>query len=303
MLLARQTHGNGLTDTRLYTEAGRLTNQFIGNPNSNTDTRVYSYDYNGNLTAKQTLPEVANYTYDPLNRLTLDADASPLSFTYDRNGNRNTGPAITTTYTPNTNRLATIAGQPITLSANGNVLTDPTQGLQYTYNNANELAQVARNNSLIALYSYNPEHLRISKFSAQGAILYHYDQNGHLIQETQNDGSLIKAYIWADDMPIAQITQTTTGEVLTYLHSDHQNTPRLATDPSGKVIWRYEGNAFGDTPPNEDPDGDGVRTVINLRFAGQYWDAETGLHYNWNRYYDPRLGRYITSDPIGLAGG
>ena len=69
------------------------------------------------------------------------------------------------------------------------------------------------------------------------------------------------------------------------------------------MVWRWEGNAFGDTAPNEDPTNSGVKTTINLRYAGQYYDKETGLHYNWHRYYDPRLGRYITSDPIGLAGG
>jgi RHS repeat-associated protein len=88
-----------------------------------------------------------------------------------------------------------------------------------------------------------------------------------------------------------------------YLHTDHLTTPRLATDGSQRVVWRYEGEAFGASVPNEDPDGDGVRVTINLRFPGQYYDAETGLHYNWHRYYDPKTGRYITSDPIGLEGG
>lgn len=41
----------------------------------------------------------------------------------------------------------------------------------------------------------------------------------------------------------------------------------------------------------------------NVRLAGQYFDSETGLHYNWHRFYDPKVGRYISSDPIGLAGG
>ena len=68
-------------------------------------------------------------------------------------------------------------------------------------------------------------------------------------------------------------------------------------------MWRWEGEAFGATLPNEDPDGDGVTTTVNLRFPGQYYDQETGLHYNWFRYYDPRIGRYVTSDPIGLWAG
>jgi len=88
-----------------------------------------------------------------------------------------------------------------------------------------------------------------------------------------------------------------------FLHSDHLDTPRSASDIAGKTVWRWEGDAFGETLPNEDPDGDKKATIVNLRFAGQYYDAETGLHYNWNRYYDPGIGRYVTSDRIGIEGG
>jgi RHS repeat-associated protein len=80
------------------------------------------------------------------------------------------------------------------------------------------------------------------------------------------------------------------------LHTDHLATPRLATDQNQTIVWKWESDAYGATPP--------VGSItINLRFAGQYFDAESGWFYNWNRYYLPKEGRYLTSDPIGLKGG
>ena len=67
--------------------------------------------------------------------------------------------------------------------------------------------------------------------------------------------------------------------------------------------WSWKSDPFGKTAANDDPDGDNVRFEFNLRFAGQYYDVETGLHYNYFRDYDPSTGRYVQSDPIGLAGG
>jgi RHS repeat-associated protein len=75
-------------------------------------------------------------------------------------------------------------------------------------------------------------------------------------------------------------------------------TNRLVTDDAQQVIWRWEGEAFGNT----DAQVLGA-TTSNLRFPGQYFDSETNPHYNQFRYYDPKLGRYITSDPIGHRGG
>ncbi|WP_353328826.1 RHS repeat domain-containing protein [Chitiniphilus shinanonensis] len=76
-----------------------------------------------------------------------------------------------------------------------------------------------------------------------------------------------------------------------------------AVDKTGRIIWAADYHAFGQatliTPKatNETP-----TISSNLRLPGQYWDGESGLHYNWHRYYDPEVGRYITRDPIGLGG-
>ena len=82
-----------------------------------------------------------------------------------------------------------------------------------------------------------------------------------------------------------------------YFHNDHLGTPQVLTDASNTVVWRGDYSPFGQA--NET-----VKTVEqNLRFPGQYYDKETGLHYNYFRDYDPSIGRYIQSDPIGLRGG
>ena len=80
------------------------------------------------------------------------------------------------------------------------------------------------------------------------------------------------------------------------------NTPRLITDTDGVTVWTWDGEAFGNTPPNSNPSGLGNLT-FNLRFPGQYYDAETNLNQNTYRDYDPNNGRYVESDPIGLDGG
>jgi len=67
------------------------------------------------------------------------------------------------------------------------------------------------------------------------------------------------------------------------------------------VVWRNESEAFGTGKPDTDPDGDETTVSVRLRFPGQYKDGESGLHYNWHRYYDPKIGRYITSDPTNLV--
>ena len=88
-----------------------------------------------------------------------------------------------------------------------------------------------------------------------------------------------------------------TGGRYYFYHNDHLGTPQKMTDVSGAVVWSAKSESFGETVVE-------VATVENnLRFPGQYYDSETGLHYNWFRYYDSNTGRYLRVDPIGLAGG
>ena len=105
-----------------------------------------------------------------------------------------------------------------------------------------------------------------------------------------------------DDLPVGVID----NGVLSYIQPDHLGTPRNIVDPNTNVTiwdWPIVDNPFGELAPNQDPDGDSTDFVFNLRFPGQYFDAETGLHYNYFRDYEPGTGRYVESDPIGLDGG
>jgi len=84
---------------------------------------------------------------------------------------------------------------------------------------------------------------------------------------------------------------------ISYVHNDHLGTPQVMTDETGAVVWRATYDPFGKATIV-------LNTVaLNVRLPGQYYDAETGLHYNYFRYYDPETGRYLTADPIGISGG
>jgi len=88
-----------------------------------------------------------------------------------------------------------------------------------------------------------------------------------------------------------------------YIHPDHLDTPRVLTDEANRIVWRWDSDPFGAYLADEDPDEDGAKVTLNLRFPGQYFDKESNLHYNYFRDYDPQTGRYIQIDPIGLDGG
>ncbi len=129
--------------------------------------------------------------------------------------------------------------------------------------------------------------------------VFMYDEQGQLVGEYDEAGTVKQETIWLGNLPVATHQNGQTYAV----HTDHLGTPRVITDSSYVEVWRWDSDPFGTTAANEDPGGGGSTFAYNLRFPGQYYDAETGLHYNYFRDYAPSTGRYIESDLIGLLGG
>ncbi len=328
-LIRTQIYGNGLTEARIYDPVGRLVTQTLGG----AGVIAYQYDANGNLTARTDSKGAKAFGYDALDRLTRENSTASLAWDYDGNGNRLSetqgAEAKTYGYTPETNRLTQVSKKTVTLDASGNTLTDQGGKRRYAYNQAARLAGFYEEKKLKASYTYDYRGLRTRKVKdpekPHKATLYHYDQGGRLLTETDERGYPQRAYIYLESIPVAQIEfgKHPGNDRVYYLHTDALGTPRLASDSAQRIAWRDNTNAFGDKIEDEGKDADKKskdakakeskepketeddenEIKVNLRFAGQYYDKETGLHYNWNRYYDPKVGRYISSDPIGLAGG
>jgi RHS repeat-associated protein len=184
--------------------------------------------------------------------------------------------------------------------------------VQFTWNAAGRLKKIINGNK-IRKYKYNGFGERVRRDGKEKRrFTFFHDPAGRLISQfsanniAKENWKLQQETVWFNDIPVAVINQASpTDPVQVFMiHADHLNTPRVITDSTGTPVWLWQNqNAFGDNPPNEDPDGDGIKFNYNLRFAGQYFDAETNLHYNYFRDYEPQSGRYLSSDPIGLAGG
>ncbi|MCP4310254.1 MAG: hypothetical protein GY790_03240, partial [Bacteroidetes bacterium] len=129
-----------------------------------------------------------------------------------------------------------------------------------------------------------------------GTRTYFFYSAEGLIAEYDVSGTELRSYgykpdsTWSTDPLWLQ-----TGGQYSFYHNDHLGTPQKLTAQNGMVAWSAQYSAFG---------GATVDTEFitnNLRFPGQYYDAETGLHYNFQRYYDPGIGRYVSVNPIGFA--
>jgi RHS repeat-associated protein len=297
--------GNSTTVSRAYDTDAKITQISTAG-----DTINFGYDNAFRTTGITDTGIGANswtLGYDSLDRLTSAAEtAATLGWSYDANGNRlsQTG-SNASTFTPSTtsNQLNSVTGALTSTYAYdgaGNATSYASNSLTF---NQRGRASVATGAGGTANYVYNALGQMIEKYGTGATSLMVYDEAGHLLGEYSSTGALVQETVWMGNIPVATLQPNGSSVNIYYVHTDQLNAPRVITRPSDNAIaWRWDTDPFGTVAPNQNPASLGT-FIYNLRFPGQYYQAETGLNYNYSRDYDPQTGRYVESDPIGLGGG
>jgi RHS repeat-associated protein len=241
-----------------------------------------------------------SFAYDLADRLTYATQlGATTTYTYDLNGNRTqqSDPGGVYAYENASNRLTsstTPSHRSYGYDDAGNTITDGTRN--FNFGDDGRLTQVSAG-GLLAEYLYNGIGQRVAKRVNGNTTVYSYDEAGRTIGEYTAGNSVEIVYL--GPIPVAVITPEASYSIF----ADHLDTPvTVISNRTGNLAWDWRlHEAFGATQPTIY--NDEQLPYFNLRFPGQIADAETGLFYNYHRDYDPQTGRYIQSDPIGLAGG
>jgi RHS repeat-associated protein len=177
--------------------------------------------------------------------------------------------------------------------ARGNTVsaTQPNGPLSYSYDSFGRMTGVARAGVQLGTYKYNAFDQRVMKETSGGITFYIYGPSGELLGEIAQNRT---AYVWLN----GELFGISRANQFYASLNDQVGRPEALINSNNTVVWRARNLAFGRPGTVTDSIGG-----LNAGFPGQYWDSESELWYNWHRYYDPQLRRYLQSDPLGMTAG
>ena len=270
--------------------------------------RRYGYDVSGQLNAVDDLRQgQSRYFYDPAARLLQVEGALAEVFAHDPAGNlvgMDLGSADGgAPGRVEGDRLLMLGDRHFSYDEAGNLVQERrgkagSQVTRYQYDSDNRLV-CAQTPGGTSRYRYDALGRRIAKATPWGETRFVYD-GARLLSQTSGERQTLLLFEPDSFRPLVRIDRDRAQAIdkVYHYHLDHLGTPREMTDAGGRIVWSGRLRAYGALALAD------VSEIDNpIRFQGQYFDAETGLHYNLNRYYDPLAGRFIHQDPIGLDGG
>jgi len=292
-----RTFPNGTTSTYAYDDDSRLTGITTTNAGTTIDSATYTLDGAGNRLSKTQNSTIVDYTYDNIYRLTSASPTgttqAPEAYTYDAVGNRLTSAYV---LTPSVNETTLYSYDDENRLTGIEITKQDGSGMRRTY-----------------AFAYDPFGRRISKTIVQDGIgtdcttpntcprttTYLYDGQ-NIILEYNTSSEIVTRYTHGPsiDEPLAIEIPNATAFTPYYYHADGLGSITALTNANGSIVQRYEYDSFGNQTITTNG---GIKQPFT--FTAREYDTETGMYFYRARYYDPKVGRFVTRDPISFAGG
>ncbi len=308
---ARVFLGNGTVYQDEFDSSGRVGRRTVlaQGAGAALEDLAYAYDGSGAISSIEDALNGAlsqTITYDASGRLSsLQRGGVSHVMSYDANGNwlSHSDQAATRTYQfePTSNRLQGYqsdrpgdASRTYHYDGVGNRTGEVAEGDEraFQYDGFNRLIRAQVNGSSTQ-YLVNGLGQRVGKLRPDGSsVNYVYVGQNQIIADHDSQSGWTN-YLWFGETLMGVLRSGQLHQV----RGDHLGRPSLVTNEAAQVVWKAYNYAYGRAVIVDQIGG------LNLGFPGQYHDAETGLWYNGYRDYDPVIGRYLQSDPVGLSGG